>query len=64
MWGVAWGVVLDPSFAKTEDEITNQDENSIHRKKNEKKERIKLVFSSKLVLPGVSSPVMDLLYLH
>jgi hypothetical protein len=48
-----------PIFSITRDEIKSQDENSL----KEMNERIKLVFSPKLVLTGVSSPVLDLPYM-
>jgi hypothetical protein len=49
-----------PIFSITRDEIKSQDENTL----NEMKERIKLVVSPKLVLTGVSSPVLDLSYMR
>jgi hypothetical protein len=49
-----------PIFSITRDEIKSQDENRL----KEMKERIELVFSPKLVLTGVSSPVLDLSYMR
>jgi hypothetical protein len=49
-----------PVFCITRDEIKSQDENSL----KEMKERIKLIFSPKLVLAGVSSPFLDLSYMR
>ncbi len=59
--------ILDPSFTKTGDKMRSQDENGTQdknlKKKGKKKEGIKLVFSPKLVLPGVSPLVLDSPYL-
>jgi len=55
-----------PSFSKTGDEVRSQGENSTHWEREgwEKKEhRTELVSSPKLVLNGVSPPVLDLHYL-
>ncbi len=49
--------VLDPTFAKTSNDIKIQDEKITQGKKG-----IKLVFSSTLVLTQVLPPVLDLHY--
>jgi hypothetical protein len=55
-----------PSFAKTGDEVRSQGENSTHWEREGgaiKEHRTELVSSPKLVLNGVSPPVLDLPYL-